>query len=242
MPSLFNADTKELDKFITTLSEMHRSALPNVVRNTLNDLAFNAKKTELTRVTNDKFTVRSKNFFKANSRFTKATGYNVNTMHSDMGMVAKDVATRNLKQQEEGGQIGKRAFIPNKRARIGSSQSKKISSRNKLSKVNFIDSGKIRRGAKNQRLNRAAAIAKRTGKDVLHKDTVYRVKSMIRKKGDTIFKLVPLYDYKKGRAVKVDKTNFMQATGEASQTKYAIAAFKSNTEKQIAKLKSKGRL
>lgn len=241
MPSLFNADTKELDKFITTLSEMHRSALPNVVRNTLNDLAFNAKKTELTKVTNDKFTVRSKNFFKANSRFTKATGYNVNTMHSDMGMVAKDVATRNLKQQEEGGQIGKRAFIQMDTARVGKSHTKKVAGKNRLSKIRLVNAAKAT-GSKKTKFMRSVVYANKTNAHLLHKGIVFAIKNLRRKGRNMKFRLLPLYSYKKGRSANLKAAHFMKETGKVTQSTHTLSVFQNNYKKQIAKLKSKGRL
>ena len=67
------------------LEKLHRSAFPSAVRNTLNETAFNAKKL-IPKNTDNNFTIRQKNLFSRFSKVEKATGFDVKSMSSKVGI------------------------------------------------------------------------------------------------------------------------------------------------------------
>ena len=155
-------------------------------------------------------------------------------------MLDDSVASRNLKFQEKGGKIPKRAFIPLDSARISGSHQKKIAKRNQMSKVSFVNTARMP-GNKKQRIFRGVYRANKQGKSVLHEGIVYNPKGVRNTKKGLKFKLKPIYDYKKGRSVRVKGTNFLQKTQNAAMRNLGIF-FKKNFNSQIEKLKSKGRI
>jgi hypothetical protein len=70
------------------------------------------------------FEKRSPNFFRANSKVEKATGWDVKSMRATVGFVSHNLkynneAVRELEQQEHGGSIDHRTFVPLDDARKG---------------------------------------------------------------------------------------------------------------------------
>lgn len=238
---MLKIDTKQIEKLELELRNMHKSALPNVVRNTLNDLAFDVKKTTLKEVTNKEFTVRSKNFFKANSGVEKASGWNVMQMESTVGMIKKDTATANLEQQDEGGWINKRAFIPLKGARVSKNNKNKISSANKLSNSSIVNTARFKRGSKKRRIFKGVYAVRGTKRKILHNDVLYSAKGIRETKKGLKFKLTPIYSYKKNRSVTTKGTNFMQKSSLETIKKLDLL-YKKNFDKQVAKLKKSGKI
>lgn len=232
--------TKDVFKLADALKDMHRSALPNVVRFTLNDLAFNVKKNTLQQSSQKFFINRTKTFFKANSGVQKAKGYDINTMVAEVGMTKKTKASKNLKFQEKGGTIPDRAFIPMVTSRTGKNIKKRIPKRNQLSNIDLIRANKTR-GNRKQRLIRSAFKGKQLKKDVLFEGVVYNVKTAIKLKRSIRIKLLPLYSYKRGRSAKVKKSPFMSTAGMKSAQR-TDEFFKKNYDRQIDKLKSKHKL
>lgn len=141
-------DTKDYQSIKERFEKMHSSIFPRIVRNTLNDLAFDMKGvkgqrgTIETRGSREFDYRRNPTFLKAMTGVNKATGRNISTMYSEAGVMersGKDKAARGLAKQEEGGKI-KHAFIPTTRSRISSNITKKVSSRNKHANLNrYID-------------------------------------------------------------------------------------------------------
>jgi hypothetical protein len=105
------------------LEKMHRSALPVAIRGTLNDAAFDTKTRTMPKSANQ-FKKRSPNFFKANSKFEKAVGFDVNSMKSIVGFYenkltskSTNYSVKDLEQQEHGGTIKKKSLIAMRPAR-----------------------------------------------------------------------------------------------------------------------------
>lgn len=235
-------DLKQVNKMAFQLRRMHRSAMPNVVRDTLNDTAFYAKKEQLKKTTGKIFTKRDKNFFKRFSGVKKAVGYDLRAMSSELGMSDETVASQNLKQQNNRGKIKKRAFMPLKAARTGGNNSRKISSANRLSKVNIVNSDRFKRGNKKSRIFKAVYAGRGTKKMVLHDGMLYKPKNIREGRKGLKFKLTPMYTYKKGRSIYVKKTSFLDKTALEARRVEQNRAFERNFKKQIKKEKAKGRL
>ena len=234
-----DADVNEMSRLTEALSEMHRSALPNVVRNSLNDLAFETKKM-IPVSADENFENRTKTFFKANSRVKKAEGFNLSNMESEAGIIAKDKATKNLEFQEKGGTVQKRAFIPLDGARTSKSFKKKVARGNRLSSVEFVNSSNMRGGRK-QRLIKAVIAGQKQKKDVLHEGTVFRVGDFRETDEGLRFRLSHMYSYEKGRTSNVKATRFAEEAA-LMVTPSLGKIYKKNFDRQIEKLKQKNRL
>ena len=137
---------------IARLKTLHRSALPLAIRGTLNDAVYNVKTTTMPN-TAKVFKKRAPNFFKANSKFEKATGFNTKTMKATVGFyenklvdASKNYAVKDLEEQELGGKINKKSFIAQKGARMGNKQVRNDMRRSRLKQATFIStqsSGKV---------------------------------------------------------------------------------------------------
>lgn len=105
-----NVNNSAVIRYTEKLDRLSRSAFPVAVRQTLNDAAFDVKNRTLTKSADKNFTRRSPNFFKTFSKVEKATGFNVNSMRSVVGMSANGkqsakTAINNMEKQEQGGVI-----------------------------------------------------------------------------------------------------------------------------------------
>lgn len=205
MPSL-NVNTDDAVELSRRLTKIHKSALPVVVRQTLDSVAFQTKQKDLLVSAKANFIERDSRFFKAFSKVEKAKGFNVNKMVATVGMIKtnKD-ATQNMSTQEWGGMID-RSLVPLDSARLSGNQSKKVKSKNRLGKL-----GSIPKGGRITSRKAIAGAARRAGKGNLivtgiRKRIVYRVARISRKS----FKLEALYSFIEGRKIKVKPTGFVR--------------------------------
>ena len=228
------------------LERLHRSALPLAVRGTLNATAFDMKKRTLLGVASEEFTIRQKNFFKANSRVFMAKGWDVPKMESAVGMVDNrlkghsNFAVRDLAQQEKGGDIGGRSFIPiTEGARTGRSYSRRVKSKYRLQNIKgVIDARNTIGKTKGERFIKSA-IKAGVGGFVLNEtaagnEVLFAVTSI--KNGKV--KALPIYSYQKGRKVNVKATHFMKKSGIIAVKKMPIH-FKKEGERQIKRIMNK---
>ena len=108
-------DSNAIKQYEKKLNDLHRSAFPNAIRSTLNDAAFEMKKDNLhTSATKNFKHTRSKSFFKKFSGVKKATGWNINEMYSEIGLLDMGVKTAktaidNMHMHEKGGSINEGA-------------------------------------------------------------------------------------------------------------------------------------
>lgn len=121
-------DSSAMAKYAQQMRAINRTALPVAVRNTLNNAAFEDKRKNLPDSASNNFNVKNKTFFKRYSGVIKATGYDINNMHSVMGMMDlgnKKVRTalENMRKQEGGG-IVEDGFSYLKEARGGKENGK----------------------------------------------------------------------------------------------------------------------
>lgn len=238
MNTTLNIDTRELRDFSTRLGSLSKTALPNVVRKTLNDSAMEVKQKtmpESARV----FTQRQKNFFTANSRVEFAGGTDINSMRSSVGFMETNLkgqnnyAVKDLEQQELGGKIGGRSFIPLRSARIGNSNTGLVKAQFRLSNIMEKIANASDFTGKNDRqkfIHAASFVGKGgfvigTGEesnfvyyiawigrtDKRHSMSKRGLGAGIKnRKGNTVVNAVPIYSIDGGRNVSVKGTHFMK--------------------------------
>lgn len=224
---MLDVNTKELIIFSNKLEKIGKTKLPYAVRQTLNSVAFDMKKDTLIESSGQKFVNRSPNFFKALSRVQMAKGLDINSMESIVGFVEKGLkgknnyAVKDLEQQEKGGKIGGKTFIPTKQAR-GGSLNNLVLPQNRLSKIRkkFKDASKMQGANKKEKFVKAVLKAK-IGGYVLGEKMLYRINSIHSNISDrsTGYDATPLYSVKKGRSVKVDKTKFVETAAKEAAKK-----------------------
>lgn len=235
-----DVNTKEISWYTNKLEKMHQSAFPNAVRGTLTGLAIDVKKVTMPKTSNE-FTNRNKTFFSANSKYMPARGFDVNTMESVVGMfpnanVKNDKAVKELEQQEHGGIIKDRDFIPLSRARISNKLERKVSTKNTLGKLpeltapNIFNVAKNKAKTKKQKFIRTIIEAKKSSYSTVYilgnkhdggKQTLSRIDffGSNLKSRKLVIKRTPLYKYEKGKTVRVKATNFMKRASYESGLK-----------------------
>lgn len=251
MPLLrFDINADAVKDFAGTLQEMHRSALPVVVRQTLNKAALDVKTNTMPKEA-QRFQQRKANFFKANSKAVLAQGFDIGSMRSTVGFVPKENdkshAVEDLEQQEHGGQIGNRAFIALSGARVGGSENKMVREQNRMGKIkNTVNPHKNAKG-KNEK-QRFVLSAIHAGKGGLIYGTdkkngagvLLRINKIGRKDGKTFVKTTMLYNVEAGREITPGNKyrHFMEDASMASQKKMQLDFIRLGTKK-IAELIAK---
>jgi hypothetical protein len=157
-----NVDSSAMSVHTQNMRNINRTALPVAIRNTLNDAAFYDKKTAFPNSAQESFSkIKNKTFFKKFSGVEKARGYNINQMHSSMGMTdlgtrsARD-AVENMSIQERGGVVND-GFAYLSAARGGRENGK-------VRKANYYDRSKVISGrskaGRNKGTNKSKFIAR----------------------------------------------------------------------------------
>jgi len=209
-------------KHTRDLERLSKSALPNAVRSTLNSIAFDVKKTTMPNSAKKNFVQRKPSFFKAKSRVEMASGSNISTMNSKVGFTGNDQAVEDLEQQEGGGKIKGRSFIPVKSARVGNSNNKSIRANARLKAIkNVVDSKNAKGKNDKEKFVKSVYFAGKGGyvlSNFKNRGYLWRVNSL-NKTESKAFKLTLLYTFKKGRDVTVSKTGFMQSASLESAEK-----------------------
>jgi hypothetical protein len=246
---IFKIDISAVDDYAKVLSQLHRKHLPSAIRSTLNSAAFDVKKNTLLKSAK-RFTNRDKNFFKANSTVDMAKGFNVDRMEAAVGMYENKVkdkstnyAVKDLEQQEEGGTIKGKTFIPMRTARTSRSPKRKTTTKARIGRLKGKTITKInpRSGNKSQQFIKAAfhSIQHEDGFVLGHRTksggrTVWKIEAISQsiKKRTLKIKAKPLYNFKKGRSIKVRGRHFMEKAAEKSAKKMEVI-FKKEAERQI---------
>lgn len=204
------------------LERMRKYDLPLAIRGTLNSAAFDMKKTTIPISASKNFVQRKKTFFKSKSRVKTAQGFDITKMQSVVGFVGDDQAIENLNQQETGGVIGGRSYIPQKKARVSNSQNKSVRANARLSRIrNIVDPRKVRGANSKERFVKSVIHAGKGGHvigELKGKKVLWRVNSLKRDKMGH-FKLTPLYSYSPGRSVNVRATHFMEEASDITEKK-----------------------
>lgn len=226
-------------EFTQLLEKMHRSALPNAVRSTLNAAVFDVKTNTMPVSAKGAFVQRQPNFFKANSRFENATGYDINTMKATVGMfpdklrnAKNNYAVQDLEQQEHGGTVHKKSFIATELARKDKSMKSLVRPNARLSAIEKMIKSKDARGKNEKEQFVKSAYYAGKGGFLLYKNMLFKIDAQpkkIGKKSKTIIKRTPIYSFVKGRSVHIESaTHFMSNAALQSGRKmpdfYAVQA------------------
>jgi len=194
------------------LEKLHRSAFPNAVRFTLNDVAFESKKL-IPKKANENFTIRQKNLFSRFSKVEKAKGWDVSSMSSAIGLDAtsQPKLVSGLAVQEKGGNIDGRKLTPHNMGRISGSYGKKVKSKNQFKNLDKIGTAKKRvQGSKYFRIKNGS------------KETVFERVSKT--------KIVPIYNVRQTKISRVKAQPFIhpsavQASKQMDRLYYKNAQF-----------------
>lgn len=222
---VININSDAVVVFTNKLEKLRKYDLPIAVMQTLNSAAFDVKQKTMP-VTSKEFTNRSPNFFKANSTVMKASGFKVRSMKSTVGFAshklrlgASNFAVKDLEEQENGGLIDGKSFIPLDAARRSGSKSL-VKPAHRLTNIKNIVNQNSFRGNKKQKFIKAIHKAGKGGHVLggtkFGETTLFRVRTLT-KRGK--FTVTPLYSFKSGRKVKVKPTPFMKMASGKSAAK-----------------------
>lgn len=254
MATLFlNSDA--LVKFTNKLEQLSHTAMPNIVRKTLNDAALDVKQKTMPQAATV-FKHRQQNFFTATSRveFAKNT-HNINEMQSTVGFMDKGLKGENnysikdLIQQEDGGTIKGRSFIALPIARSGNSFDGLVLPRFRLTEINklVINAATFKGKTDKEKFTLAAIFVGKGGYVIgcgLDRSFIFKINSVHRvrssdkgRTGWTVINKTPIYAVKSQRIVTVHETNFMQKASFVTQGKLEsiyIANAKTRIEKELS--------
>jgi hypothetical protein len=210
-------NTSSFEEHAKKLKKISKSAFPAAVRQMLNDAAYDLKTKTMPDQSRKDFTNRQDNFFKANSSYEKATGNNISTMKSTVGFVGGGLKGQNnravddLEEQEQGGQLEKKSFIPMNAARKSGSLKSLVRPNARLSKIKnskVINASQMGFSKANSNFVVAAHKAGVRGY-FISGSTLWQVNKLSHGNSRDM-KLTPLYNYKKNRKVSVKPTHFMR--------------------------------
>lgn len=238
-----NINSHEVVKFTNTLEKLHKSALPVAIRGALNKTAFNVKQNTMPNQAEKTFVNRQKNFFKANSRVEMAKGFDIKQMEAVVGFTEgglkgdNNYAVKDLEQQERGGTIKGRSFIPTDVAR-GGDNSRPVRPGNRLAGINRIINSNKGTGTRKQKFVKAAQLAGQGGYVIGNNERkiLWRIDSITKRRGRIKIRKTPIYSFEDDREITVKGTGFMRSASLQSVNnidEFYIA----EAERQIAKLR-----
>lgn len=238
----FNINSKEVVQLTAKLERLNATIMPKVVASTLNELAFDVKQKELSKSANKNFINRETKFkhkfFDVFSKVDKARGGTISSLRAEVGMKSNgNKAVEDLKEQEHGGLIESRSFIPTEQARVGASIKGLIRSNARLKKIKFANVKDAKGVSEKQKFAKTVAHVGKGGLLLAEKDgkqTLWRVNSLNRTE-DGKFKITPLYSYEKGRGAKIRSTKFFLEATNASYPK-ALQFYIKEAEREYSKL------
>lgn len=248
---LLRIDDSALVKYTRDLEQVHRSALPNAIRSTLNDTAMDVKKVTMPKTSKEEFIERKATFLKSSSRVEFARGYSIADMKAIVGFIPKpgdtSHAVEDLEQQEEGGDIDGRSFIALKEARTSRAWSKMVKSGNRLSKIRkeiFNSGSKNLHGVKSgkEAFTISAIYAGKGGfvlgneKNAKGNRFLYYINSVKKVDGQTKVNSTAVYAVKSKRKAEVKATRFMRRASINSAGKMPML-FKKHAEIQLRRVR-----
>lgn len=239
---LLNVNTDAAIAFTAKLERISRSALPVVVRQTLNSAAYDVKQNTMPMEAN-RFVHRKPTFFKANSKVQAAQGFDINAMAATVGFIPKpgdkSHSVEDLEQQEYGGQIDNRAFIALPAARTGKSWNRMVQRSMTMGNItNSITDALNANGKTKQQQYIKSAVHAGKGGFVLGTDRkngnrfLLHINGVKRVGRDTVISSTKVYIVKAGRQVTPDSKyrGFMRSASLMSaaqmEAKYILLAEK----------------
>ncbi len=237
---MFDINNKEVRDFTNKLQTMRRSDLPIVVRQTLNDTAFDVKKNTLEAEFKSKFVRRNKSFLRSQSGVQKATGFNVNGMFSQVGITPKangSEAASELTKQEYGG-VKKKPLVYMKSARSNSNR-RVVKSQNYFNKYQKVTGNPSQQRSRKSNFVASAIVAHKYGKLLFWRSksgtTVFLVNSIYLGAGKAVnVKVTPIADYENNRMFRLKARPFLRPASEKSYNKQE-SYFMRNAKKRFNK-------
>lgn len=234
-------DTSQLLNLSKQLKEVNRSAFPIAVRSTLNEAAFDVKNRTLSISTKENFTIRQPSLFKRYSGVEKAQGWEVEKMHSTVGMMPGGQASKTVerfKEQEEGGQLNT-PFIPDDVARVGGLHKGKVLKNKWIGKVNKVATvpfGNKQALIKAVTKTGVKSGGKGKGFGVLYGNILYEIKGFKRFRDTNTIELHldRMYLYRKKKTSFIKPTHFVKEAG-LNSGKEINKIFALEAEKQLKK-------
>lgn len=245
MLSTFKIDNDEVIKLTVKLGKLNRGAIPNAVRNTLNNAAFETRN-EIPNQGRKKFITRNKNFLKFMTTVDKANGFNLKSMVATVGIDASKgkKTAEGLAAQEFGGNLYTSRLVPHNDARTSKSHNKRVKRKNWLNKLNAHNaSGAYRahKGTRSSKFVSAVMSTAKAGKKYMILENrgtgiLYEIKSLKSnvRSGKTSFKVEKLYVLKKNSSANVKGVRFIRASKDVIIKKIP-KYYKNNAEFQIKK-------
>lgn len=234
----FDINSKEVVQLTAKLERLNATIMPKVVASTLNELAFDVKQKELSKSASKNFINRKPKFFDVFSKVDKARGGTIASLRAEVGMKSNgNKAVEDLKEQEHGGLIESRSFIPTEQARVGASIKGLIRSNARLKKIKFANVKDAKGVSEKQKFAKTVAHVGKGGLLLAEKDgiqTLWMVNSINRTE-DGKFKLTALYSYEKGRSAKIKSTKFFLEATNATYPK-ALQFYIQEAEREYKKL------
>lgn len=226
---VIDLNNDEVIDFSAKLEKLHRSAFPSAVRNTLNQVGFDMKRTNIVKSAKQNFNrVKSPTFFRKFTVVDKAVGFDINRMSTTVGFVnSTDPKIRRvvsgLIRQEFGGRIndGSRYL----KAARGGRTNGKVKQSNYFGNQKFLKGGLKRRSTRKSNFVAMAYASASTGKSFsinTNKGSfVVRTKSLLsnRRSRKTSFKLDSLMMSRDKKPTSLTATRFMSEAAEMSSKK-----------------------
>lgn len=249
MGRAINVNSDELVKYARKLELASKKALPRAISNTLNSMAFDVKKRTLLAETEASFTNRNRTFFKRFSRVQMSRPGKIETMQAIVGMVSNgEQAGFDQTQQQQGGKIRGRTFVPLDSARVSGDNKRNVRPRFRIKNLTIhVDTAEARASDVKQRFVQSAVYALERFGDSANlkhqrddgKTFIYNVKRGGRdiKTRKFNIKVTPLYSVKEGRAVSIRNPKpFTLRASIKTQREKANKFFKKSAEREFKKI------
>lgn len=203
------------------LEKLHKSAFPSAVRNTLNDCTFDMKsKTVLISAKKNFKSVKQPSLLKRSLLIKKATGFNVNSMTSTIGLIkldnVSDAYSKGLEKQEKGGVIDDGARYL-KGARGSNNLLGKVRRENYYDKNKVISGRSKRKGTRKSKFVARAYMSNKLNLPFFGNTSkgnmLFKTKKFSNSKGKVSMKIIPLMMSRRKVKSKIKQTNFMSEAG-----------------------------
>lgn len=246
--NIFNVNTQACVVLVNKLEQLHKSAFPLAVRGTLNAAAFDVKTRTLDLSATNNFIRRSPTFFKRFSGVNRATGWNIEAMHAEVGMTAEGggeselaarTAVANMVVQEDGGKITDGLEYLNA-ARISGSAGNLVASNKRWKKANVVNGSFKRGGTTKSRMIAAAYVAmneKKLQVVMIHGRKFYRQVTAISKNAKGKIKITSklVYAIRNGSQKAITATHFSREAAMMTVPKIPMF-FNVEAQKQIDRI------
>lgn len=236
---ILNVNNKEVENYTKRLRNMHRSDFPVAVRQTLNDMAFDVKQNQLLKSADKVFILRNPSFFRKYSGVSKANGWNVNTMKSQVGIIpGTNEPAKKLVKQEYGGTITNRSMIYMNTARISRSKMKRVRKQNYIGTKGIVRGDANKSRSEKSQFVANAFIAKKYNLFLFQDDTLFDVEDIKTRSGTSrkvFVRMTPIADYEKNRSVNLQSRPFLRPASMITyqkQSSYYIKNAKKRFEKK----------